>query len=214
MKLSEAKAITGGLTTTSKMPCHSYGIPARACNTGGKLHNVRGSVCEGCYALKGCYAWPVVEKAQQRRLDAINADISTWADAMTVLIEHAAKRSAFFRWHDSGDVQSMAHLRAIVDIAGRLPGVLFWLPTKEVALVRAYIAAGGTFPQNLIVRISAPMLDQRPPVVPGCLGSSVHTKDNVPADVFKCRAPQQDGECRNCRACWDRNVPVVSYHKH
>ena len=27
-------------------------------------------------------------------------------------------------------------------------------------------------------------------------------------------APKQDGECGDCRACWDTNVKNVSYKEH
>ncbi len=52
MKVSEARAAVGGLSQTSKMPCKSWGISAKACKTGGKLAKVEGTVCHGCYALK------------------------------------------------------------------------------------------------------------------------------------------------------------------
>ena len=63
MQVSEARAAVGGLSQTSKMPCKSWGISAKECKTGGKLAKVEGTVCHGCYALKGAYVWPVVEKA-------------------------------------------------------------------------------------------------------------------------------------------------------
>ena len=55
MKVKEAKAITGGLTYTTKMPGPSYNTPASRCITGAKLRKVPGSVCSSCYALKGNY---------------------------------------------------------------------------------------------------------------------------------------------------------------
>ena len=57
MNTKEAWALVGGLSKPSKMPGWSIGIPAKECNTGSKLVNVEGSVCEGCYALKGCYVF-------------------------------------------------------------------------------------------------------------------------------------------------------------
>jgi len=51
------------LSNTSKMPCKSWGIPATKCITGKKLNKIAGSVCNGCYALKGAYSWPVVKNA-------------------------------------------------------------------------------------------------------------------------------------------------------
>ena len=75
MKTSEALKLVGGLSKPSKMPGWAYGIPAKECKTGSKLVNVSGSTCEGCYALKGCYVFKVVQEAQYRRL-AVSSMIS------------------------------------------------------------------------------------------------------------------------------------------
>ena len=61
MKTKEALKLVGGLAKPSKMPGWAYGIPAAECKTGKKLVDVKGSTCEGCYANKGCYIFPVVQ---------------------------------------------------------------------------------------------------------------------------------------------------------
>ena len=71
MKTNEALKIVGGLSKPSKMPGWAYGLPAAECKTGSKLAKIPGSVCNGCYALKGCYVFPVVQAAQYRRLEEI-----------------------------------------------------------------------------------------------------------------------------------------------
>ena len=73
MNTKEAWALVGGLSKPSKMPGWSIGIPAKECNTGSKLVNVKGSVCEGCYALKGCYVFKVVQEAHSLTAIAIAA---------------------------------------------------------------------------------------------------------------------------------------------
>ena len=57
MKTEEAWDLVGGLSKPGKMPGWSIGIPAKECKTGSKLRAVKGSVCEDCYALKGCYVF-------------------------------------------------------------------------------------------------------------------------------------------------------------
>ncbi len=84
MRIEKAKEITGSLSKPSKMPGHAYGLPAKECKTGGKLQNVKGSTCYGCYALKGCYVFKVVQDAQYRRLAAIKDP--RWVEAMALLI--------------------------------------------------------------------------------------------------------------------------------
>ena len=213
MNKAQAIRIAGSLSEPSKMPCKSYGLPAAVCITGGKLKVIAGSTCSICYAEKGCYVFPSVERAQAKRLKAVQKDINEWEKAMAFLIEHAAKRNKLFRWHDSGDLQSLEHLHAIVGIARQLPQVMFWLPTRERQMVQEFLKVNKEFPPNLIVRVSAAFVNQMPAKVEGCLGSTVHDRP-PPPEVYICPAYTQGGKCRDCRACWDRNVPVVSYPKH
>ena len=55
MLIKEAKKIIISLSQPDKMPGYAYGLPAWECKTGGKLAKVPGSVCFGCYAMKGNY---------------------------------------------------------------------------------------------------------------------------------------------------------------
>jgi hypothetical protein len=119
MKTQEALKLVGGLSKPSKMPGWAYGIPAAECKTGKKLQNVEGSTCYGCYALKGCYVFKVVQEAQYRRLNSIRHPY--WVRAMTHLLQ--SKKSKYFRWHDSGDVQDLKHLAKIFEVARRTPDV-------------------------------------------------------------------------------------------
>ena len=105
MLKKEAKEITGGLSKPSKMPGPAYNLPAAACQTGAKLALVPGTVCHGCYAMKGRYRFSNVKTALARRLEALGHP--DWIKAMTVLI----KGEKFFRWHDSGDLQSVPGLK-------------------------------------------------------------------------------------------------------
>ena len=66
MLVKEAKQITGGLSSPSKMPGYAYNLPAWECVTGVKLQAVAGSVCSGCYAMKGRYRFPNVKDALNR----------------------------------------------------------------------------------------------------------------------------------------------------
>ena len=112
MNKDELKQITGGLSKPSKMPGFSYNLPATKCITGAKLVKIPGSVCSGCYALKGRYRFPNVKDAMQRRLDSINHPL--WIKAMAASIIET--KTGFFRWHDSGDLQSLDHLKKIFEV--------------------------------------------------------------------------------------------------
>ena len=195
------KEITGSLSKPSKMPGHAYGLPAKECKTGSKLAQVEGSTCSGCYALKGCYVFKVVQAAQYKRLKAINHPL--WVRAMAAQIN--AKRVKFFRWHDSGDVQGLNHLLKIFEVCKLSPDVQHWMPTRE-AWVKKYIDRA---PANLVIRFSATMVNQTAP-------SSWPNTSTVVTDGAQatCPAPKQDNACKDCRACWDPKIKNIAYLAH
>ena len=199
MKTSEAWSLVGGLSKPSKMPGWAYGLPAKECKTGSKLVKIKGSTCHGCYALKGCYVFKVVQAAQYKRLESINNPL--WVGAMSLLIN--SKKSKWFRWHDSGDVQSEEHLLKIFAVCKLTPDVKHWMPTRE-AWTKHFLPL---CPANLIIRFSAPMVDQAAP-------ASWPNTSTVVKTGASCPAPQQNNECRDCRACWDKSVKNVAYGQH
>ena len=52
MNIKEAKAITGSLTRTSKMPGLSYSLPAWECKTGSKLRRLKTQFAPAVMHLK------------------------------------------------------------------------------------------------------------------------------------------------------------------
>jgi len=199
MLKKEAKKITGGLSAPSKMPGPSYNLPATQCITGAKLARVPGSVCHGCYALKGRYRFNNVKAAMARRLEALGHP--DWIAAMTVLI----KGEPVFRWHDSGDLQSPEHLKAIFEVCKNTPETRHWMPTREARFLR--LMDPEVIPKNLIIRFSSHMVDQQP------VGWWPWTS-TVSTEMKTCPAKDQGNECKSCRACWDRSVSNVTYPKH
>jgi hypothetical protein len=200
MRTEEAKHITGSLSKPSKMPGWAYGIPAKECKTGSKLRQVKNSTCEKCYAMKGCYVFKVVQEAQYKRLAATRHPL--WVRAMAAQIN--SKKSKYFRWHDSGDVQDLKHLAKIFKVCKLTPDVQHWMPTRE-AWVKPYLARA---PKNLLIRFSMPMVDQP------AAASWPHTSTVVSGSGRTCPAPDQDNACGDCRACWDPSVKNVAYGAH
>jgi hypothetical protein len=205
----QAEAICHTLSSPSKMPCYGYSTPASRCITGGKLRKVKDTICSICYALKGRYVFPNVLDAMEKRFHSLFN--SKWEDAITFLIEKKEK-SGFFRWHDSGDLQGTWHLQKIVNIANRLPHIKFWLPTREISTISAWIDQGNKIPQNLTIRLSAFMLDGLPPIAAAKrLGLCV---SGASATDYNCPASNQNGLCGDCRNCWNKEVFQVNYKKH
>ena len=199
MNTKEAWALVGGLSKPSKMPGWSIGIPAKECKTGSKLRKIKNSVCAACYALKGMYRFSTVQKAQYKRLDAIKNPY--WVEAMATLIN--SKKPDVFRWHDSGDVQDLQHLKKIFEVCRLTPEKRHWMPTRE-AWIKDHMHKA---PANLVVRFSSPMIDQGP-VKSWANTSTVSTKSR------SCPAPDNNNECGDCRACWDPLVKNIEYGKH
>lgn len=208
MKQSTAWQIVGGLSKPSKMPGAGYGLPAAECMVGSKLRAVVGSTCSHCYAMKGRYVFPAVQQAQYRRLEALNHP--QWILAMVQLLQ----KQKWFRWHDSGDIQSLQHLRNIVKVAEATPNTHHWLPTREYGLIQQYKTAYGAFPQNLIVRVSAPMTGKAPVKHWKHASMVVTALTDKPAAAVLCTAYQRGGKCGSCRACWSANVQLVAYKLH
>jgi len=208
MLVKDATAITGGISAPGKMPGASHNIPARECNVGTRLRAVKGSVCEECYAFeRGRYRFAPVQAALYRRLEAL--DHPLWVDAMVVLV--GRQRVRFFRWFDSGDLQSIDHLARIVAVCEQTPHINHWLPTREYKIVSDYRAVRTLpLPPNLTIRLSAHMVDGQPPTAYGLPTSTVTTDHSERT----CPAPDQQNQCGACRACWNPTVQNVAYGKH
>ena len=199
MLKKEARVITGGLSAPSKMPGPAYNLPASQCITGAKLVQIPGSVCAGCYALKGRYRFNNVQKALKRRAASITDP--DWVDAMVTLVTG----HEYFRWHDSGDLQSVDHLKNIFEVCKRTPETRHWMPTREARFLK--LMDPDIVPPNLIIRMSSHMINQKP-VTFWPWTSTVSTTGKT------CPAADQGTKCRDCRACWDRNISNVTYPQH
>ena len=211
LKKIEATMVCGTLTSTSKMPCKSYSLPTEACITGFKMAQIEGSICNSCYANKGFYRVyeATIKPAQFARLDSINDPL--WVSGMVALIGN----DQYFRFHDSGDLQSLQHLEKIAEVAQLTPNTKHWLPTRKYSIVKEYVSKHGSIPKNLFIRLSA-MYPDKPVIIPKSLqgienitSSNVHTETPI---GNACNAPKQGGACLDCRMCWSNDV--VSYAMH
>lgn len=205
LSIKEAEQIVGGLSRPSKMPGYAYGLPAEKCKTGSKLWYKKNTICSKCYALKGRYAFPNVQAAQERRLICLYDH--RWVAAMVTLIKK--RKIDYFRWHDSGDLQGVWHLLKIIEVARACPDTRFWLPTKEYEiLLQANLF--GALPPNLVIRVSDIYMDGTPTIIDNLPTSGV-TRDET---KFTCPSSRQGGVCGTCRACWDVNIQRVVYKYH
>ena len=232
MNIKEAWDIVGGLSNTSKMPGWSYGLPAlQTCPTARRIiraaieqGTIDKIICASCYALQGAYQYSNGSvKATVRRLNTVIRAINdpdfreTWISAMAFIIREKkirarAKDCDYFRIHDSGDFFDENYFAMWQEVARRVPSVKFWAPTREVKL---WILANSdeNHPSNLTVRISANKFDEFYPASVIGASSGATTTGNVPNHVKICPAPKQNGECGDCRNCWDGDG-AIAYVAH
>ena len=215
-----AVEVAGKVTSgNGKMPGTSFPISAKRCITGQILAAVEGSVCNKCYALRLQKLRPSVDQGWEanyrKAVFMIEHAPQRWIEACAWQIRRAVAKGSepYHRWFDSGDLQSVAMLRCIVGVAEATPSVAHWLPTREAAFVKAYLAQYGDFPANLVVRVSSTMVGDGPREAYAAHTSTVH-KHGADFVGEECEARQRGNVCGPCRACWDPAVANVSYPLH
>ena len=232
--LKEAHAIAGSIGKPSKMPCNSYGLPAKnasfvpsvcldkgwdippsyGCSVGKLLGRVKGTTCYNCYASeRGNYTYPDVHIGQTKRLVGVY-DRPRWKYAMLKLIQHYADKEdkQYFRWLDSGDLVDKQMLLDIIWIAEQLPDINFWLPTQERKILHQVFSFDKIVkPDNLSIRVYNVWVDIHIPYNRfDFIGStSVSTEGK-----HTCKSDQFDNTCGDCRDCWDTSINHVIYKEH
>lgn len=215
---SEALVLIGGLSKPSKMPWWSWSISAERCITGSKLAQNEGTVCSGCYALKGNYIWDNVKNAQARRLAGF--EDPRWVEAFALVLNtlHGKTKKRRedgrienrFRWFDAGDIQSVEMLEKINEIALLTPNIDHWLPTREIGFVSSFLGRNKRA-SNLTIRISAPLVGELPKT--RTLGLPMATV-GVAGVHHDCQAlALQGNRCLDCDRCWTATVDV-NYPMH
>ena len=205
------------------MPGPAFPLPTNRCKTGRKLATIEGSVCHGCYAVKSERMYPSVDQGHAANYLKATRMIAhapnQWAKAMAHQISHHCQRlgQPFMRWFDSGDLQSVDMLHAIVLTCKLTPHIKHWLPTREATMVKQWRDQGGLEPVNLVIRISSTMIGDVPRKAPHT--STVHHKGTFDAgkhgrDCPKANHSHKTNSCEDCRTCWDKSVPNVSYQFH
>ena len=202
----------------SKMPGTTFAQDSFACKVGDKLAKIEGSVCSKCYARKIQRLRPSVNQGWKANLEKarhwLSVNPKQWIESCVFQINRAANKTGekYHRWFDSGDLDSVDQLTAICKVAELTPDIAHWLPTREAGIVKAYKRQGGKIPGNIVVRVSATMIGDKPISGHGNT-STVHVKGEQ-AYGHACPAYLQGNACGSCRACWNPSVKNVSYPKH
>jgi hypothetical protein len=162
--------------------------------------------CKGCYATTGNYNYPNVKAPRiENREDWTREE---WVSDMV----NALESQRYFRWFDSGDMYSVGLAEKMLQVMQETPWVKHWLPTRMAKFPKfqAIIDKMQELP-NVMVRFSSDS-------VMGEYTEGVHGSVIVPdpseAKGFLCQAYEHGGKCNGCRACYSKEVPLISYPAH
>lgn len=202
-------AVLNKVSKTSKLGTFSWSLQA--------VTDCPGSVgadgqlvpaCSGCYATAGCYNFPDTKKVRADNKAAWQE--ADWVDVMVAKL----KKQTHFRWFDSGDVYALKLAEKMLAVMKATPNTKHWLPTRMAKFVKfqPVLAKMQALP-NVMVRFSSDAVDGT--FTAGVHGSTIlPDATSAPAGVTVCQAPEQGGKCLDCRACYDKSVPVIGYVAH
>lgn len=208
---------TPKLSSASKMPCKSWSLPAwdscpGAKGSGGKPVDA----CNYCYALTGAYRFPATIASRAHNMEDWKCD--DWVPAMV----KAIGKAKYFRWFDSGDVYDSKLAEKIYQVIRDTPNCQHWLPTRthKIPSIKGILNVIDSLP-NVVVRYSSDSIHGER--IPSWMSTATPQQSTIiqSADDFipvkgeaLCRAYTRDGKCGSCRACWSKNIKVISYALH
>ena len=164
--------------------------------------------CKGCYATTGNYRFANVKTP--REFNRTDWQRIEWVDDMV----YELTNDEYFRWFDSGDMYSLALAEKICEVMRRTPWVKHWLPTRMHKFPKFQLVLREMSQlDNVMVRASSDSIIGE--FISGLHGSVIVPDSRVnPNMVTLCRAYENDGKCSGCRACYDKDIPVIAYPAH
>jgi len=197
------------ISKTSKMKIDgkrvgSWSLPAGDSCPGAK----DAEVCKSCYAKKGMYRFPVVKNVREYNKEDYKK--SDWVERMT----KAVNKFDYFRWFDSGDLESKELATKIFSVIHNTPNVKHWLPTRsdKIRSMRSAIGLLEALP-NVAVRRSADNVGLTKPERLN-VNSYVITPEDIPnaqlLNITICPVGSNAAQksCGTCTACYT-DTPVA-----
>ena len=198
------------ISKTSKMrvnnkPVKSFSLPAGTSCPGAK----DAEVCGSCYAKSGFYHMPVVKNVREHNRIAYHKD--SFVDDMVKIIG----TDKWFRYFDSGDIETPELGEKIYQIAKRCPTTSIWIPSRsdKVKSIAPSIKKLQSLP-NVSMRLSADNIGLSKPERPGVNSYVINVSDIPEAHkrgILVCPATTPgttQKSCDTCTACYS-DVPVA-----
>lgn len=166
--------------------------------------------CKGCYATTGNYNYPNVKAPRiHNREDWQRIE---WCDDMVRELEN----DRFFRWFDSGDAYNLALAEKILEVMQRTPWCKHWLPTRMYKFPKfRHVFDSMRALDNVSVRFSSDSIVGE--YIDGLHGSVIGPSADTYAErdgSALCQAYEHGGKCNGCRACWNKDIPLICYPAH
>lgn len=197
------------LSNPGKMPCSSWSLQALdTCPGSRKADGSLVAACSGCYATDGNYRFKNVIAPRLHNREDWKRD--AWVSDMIKALDN----SRYFRWFDSGDCYDIRLARKILQVMTATPWVQHWMPTRMYKFDKflPVFAEMEALP-NVVVRYSSDSITGE--TIPGNTTSTIIPTDEDGTEGMEvCMAYTRDGKCGDCRACWNKNIPVIAYPQH
>lgn len=167
-----------------------------------------------CYATKGNFKYPNVEKSHLENL----AHFVTNKDAyFNDIIEFLSGLVSYkyFRFHSSGDIVNDDYFLGMIKVAKKCKNIKFLAFTKKFEIVNNYLKNGGVIPKNLKIVFSAWDKNFKIDNPYNLPTTYVYFKDeklnpDIPDLAIPCV-----GKCYECQACWGlKNGQAVVFKQH
>ena len=165
------------------------------------------AACAGCYATAGNYRYPNVKAPREHNREDWQRD--AWVDDMVAALDNVR----YFRWFDSGDMYALGLAEKIYQVMQATPWVKHWLPTRmgKFPKFAPVLSAMQALP-NVMVRFSSDSVTGEHTAAHGSV--IIDNPEALPAGATLCEAYNHGGKCNGCRACYDKNVPLIAYVAH
>lgn len=197
------------LSKASKMPSRSWSLEALdTCPASKDSKGELVDACKGCYATTGNYRFPNVKAPRVSNKEDWKRE--AWVSDMVKLLDN----DRYFRWFDSGDMYSLSLARKILDVMRQTPWTRHWLPTRMHKFTKfSKVLSEMEALDNVVVRRSSDSVLGA--TVEGLTTSTiVASKEYLKPTMTLCGAPEREGKCGECRACWSKDVKVIAYVAH
>ncbi len=162
--------------------------------------------CQGCYATTGNYRFPNVKAPREFNKQDWQRD--AWVSDMVLALDS----SRYFRWFDSGDMYDIRLAEKIYEVMRLTPWCKHWLPTRMYKFTKYDQVINAMMKlDNVVVRLSSDSVTGE--IINGLTTSTIFS-DTLPVGAFECKAYENQGKCNGCRACYNKDVPVIAYKAH